>query len=453
MYYRHIPNMQIWAVDSAKIRVEPSKNIFMARRRRVLIEKIDKELGTYHKCYSPMAKINVLNDLQKAITAWQRALPGADREPMAALLEVVESTLDFRPTGSRYNKAICIAYHTYCNYNKAAGSVYDDSRKNQDYFRHSENDVVDSQVKCNKLWRAITAASSAIGASGIADDDRTLKIFMAPEFYFRGRNGAYLPDIVYNLPERMRKLGTGAGNFQHWLFVFGTAVSAFEITEHYCGTCPGGASQVTFEQNTKAWTEKGRSKTTPKCSVNPAHRILTRTRGAEVQNVALIQHGNVVHAIAKEYISGIDYKANKVTMPDGKKTTKDLRTIAPLGGAMNPGNKPIQDDERLGGCIFTVDGVTVGLEVCLDHDLSDPGQAEYGRATNLAPTIQVLLIPSYGMSIGDGLHCKSGGIVFNVDGRGMGSSEVKINLLPYNSQPARNVGSNIHLYGPFNIPS
>jgi hypothetical protein len=450
MYYRGIPNWAIWEADSKPLRQGAANTSLMARGR---MAKIDAELKTYYKCYTPVAKTNVLSDLRTAIAIWirNRRPPGPVPSPMAELLEVVDRTLDFRPTGSRYNKAICIAYHTNCNYDKAGKTIHDDSGLNDDYFRHSDNDVADAQAKCGRLWNAIVAANDAIAANGIADDDRTLKIFMAPEFYFRGRNGAYSPDIVYDLPAKMRKIGTGAGTYQHWLFIFGTAVSAFEVTEHICATCPAG-TKVRFDQNTSAWTEKGRSKTTPRCTVNPAHKIKTKTYGAEVQNVALIQHGNVDHAIAKEYVSGIDYKGGQVTLREGRFKKKNLDTISPLGSTDNPGNKPVESDERLGGSILTVDGVTVGMEICLDHAHEDEGAPEMGRASHLAPTIQILLIPSYGMSIGQGMHCKDGGIVFNVDGMVKGSSEVIINTLPLQSEPDLDVGSDVHIYGPFPIP-
>src|SRR5262249_13030788 len=70
-------------------------------------------------------------------------------------------------------------------------------------------------------------------------------------------------------------------------------------------------------------------------------------------------------------------------------------------------------DERMGGCIFTVDGVTVGLEVCLDHAATTSSNTS-GRL-NHAANIQVQLIPSAGMTIGS-LRAVPGGIVFNVDG-------------------------------------
>ena len=74
----------------------------------------------------------------------------------------------------------------------------------------------------------------------------------------------------------------------------------------------------------------------------------------------------------------------------------------------------------MGGCQITIDGVRIGLEVCLDH------HDNIARAKPLEGSTQILLIPSYGMEIGTGLYCVQDGVVFNVDGRGLGSSKVVV---------------------------
>lgn len=398
-----------------------------------------------------MAKVNVLTDLQRTIASWQHLNPGPLPMAMGALKEVVDRKLNMRPSASRYNKAICIGYHAGCNYDKAANTIHANSSLNTSYFRHSNDDRMDMETKCGEMWDAVQAAQAAIPVSGLADDNRTLKIFMGPEFFFRGKNGAYSPDIVSEIIPRMRSRGTANASFENWLFVFGTAVAAIEDSITFCTVCPWGTSQIRFERNLTAPNPADRAKTTPKCSVNPAHAITTGNFGAEVQNVALIQHGSNTHMVAKEYVSGIDYKNNEVRVHPGSPDQQKLDVLSPVGSAHNLKGKPVQHDERLGGCIFTVDGITIGLEVCLDHALAPPTAPEFGRASALAPTIQILLIPSYGMTIGHGLHCKAGGIAFNVDGRGHGNSEVKLNAGARLAQTPTMSGS-IALYGPFNIP-
>jgi hypothetical protein len=70
-----------------------------------------------------------------------------------------------------------------------------------------------------------------------------------------------------------------------------------------------------------------------------------------------------------------------------------------------------------GASVFTIDGVTFGLEVCLDHAQNRLANYYAGAAKAGDPKVQIQLIPSWGMSIGGGKLCVlSQGLVFNVDG-------------------------------------
>ena len=419
---------------------------------RLNLKPIDDLLDLFAKTYSPMAKANLLNDIDRAIQAWNTKFPGPLTPPVAALKEVVDRKLNLRASGSRYRKAICIAFHIYCNYDKANNRVHAESPKNINYYCTSANDKTDMIAKCTQLWKGIEAARSAIGSKLVADDDKTLKIFMAPEFYFRGKNGAYSPDVVAEIIPEMRRLGTASANYKDWLFVFGTAIAAIETEVTYCKTCGYGKSKIRFELQTNAPNPADRSKTRAICPNGATHVIDRGSWGAEVNNVALIQHGAIDHLIAKEYVSGIDYSGNKVTVHGGTAKEKEMNVIISNTGTYSH-DASVHSDERMGGCIFTIDGITIGLEVCLDHALAGRGQPEYGRASALTPTIQVLLIPSYGMSIGTGLHCKPDGIAFNVDGRVMGTSQVIVNSGSRGSQPVKSVNDNVKVYGPFTIPA
>lgn len=74
-----------------------------------------------------------------------------------------------------------------------------------------------------------------------------------------------------------------------------------------------------------------------------------------------------------------------------------------------------------GGTIFTIDGVTFGLEVCLDHAKNMVANFYKNEAQAGDPILQVHLIPSWGMTIGGGELCAPTGatphtLTFNVDG-------------------------------------
>jgi hypothetical protein len=196
----------------------------------------------------------------------------------------------------------------------------------------------------------------------------------------------------------------------------------------------------------------------------------------EVFNLALVQKGwpapmpckKVLKSatIYKEQVSSIDYlgtaygtfsdapgewydpTGNARTITIGGKTD---RTVLPTTGSedllgaspQKPGGaKEWTDKDGVkhkvgseinltgigGGSVFTIDGVTFGLEVCLDHGESRLDKYYANHAKPPDPEVQINLIPSWGMSIGGGrVRClKPDGLVFNVDGQ-MCASMARVN--------------------------
>src|SRR5262249_36013164 len=105
------------------------------------------------------------------------------------------------------------------------------------------------------------------------DDAKTLKIFMAPEFYFRGKRGAYEIDRLFYLINKVQSV-TRSADFKDWLFVLGTCV----------------------------------------CSIVPASATKAEKQ-VELQNYAIVQKGcfpgsDGIHdlQVLKEYPSWVDFK-------------------------------------------------------------------------------------------------------------------------------------------------
>lgn len=75
-----------------------------------------------------------------------------------------------------------------------------------------------------------------------------------------------------------------------------------------------------------------------------------------------------------------------------------------------------------GGVVYTMDDITFGLEVCLDHAkdrlANFYAQTTANKSVAGDPKVQLHLVPSWGMSIGQGKICCSPntGSIFNVDG-------------------------------------
>jgi len=88
----------------------------------------------------------------------------------------------------------------------------------------------------------------------------------------------------------------------------------------------------------------------------------------------------------------------------------------PSEGSSQPGTvaQSLYKDERMGGSVFTMDGIRFGVEVCLDH--------LRGRLKNSDNSsqlkIQIQLIPSAGVLPKPDPTNFVAPIVFNVDGSG-----------------------------------
>jgi hypothetical protein len=167
----------------------------------------------------------------------------------------------------------------------------------------------------------------------------TLKVFMAPEFLYRGKGGAYIHDLINGWDESRTRgelfkltgvdrfiglfgyLQRFAANdkFNDWLFVFGTAISA---------------------------SFPARSETNGKW-------VVDSTKMGEIYNTALIQRGgqsntDANYASRKFYIAGIDfiksqYRAKNFTI--GDVVPADLLDLEP------------DEREREGSALFTINGI------------------------------------------------------------------------------------------------
>lgn len=288
----------------------------------------------------------------------------------------------------------------------------------------------DIDKRCAIMKNAISIASKN---NRVSKSSLVLKLFMAPEFFFRNTEGAYPIEQISKIMTKMKQ-ETAKPKYSHWLFVLGTAIGYLK--------------------------HEG-------------------TKQTEIFNIALVQKGGPEPAqvdglrqiiIYKEYISSIDFLGNYLGQhdqwhrPDGSKRKVSIhgqqnRTVRPTEGSRDllsagenrPGdvifrvNKKKREWEQSrvsevnksgigGGSIFTVDGITFGLEVCLDHMTQRLALYASQAGENL---IQVQLIPSAGMNIcygqpdGQGgnmpisLACINNGLIFNVDGI-RSDSEAKI---------------------------
>lgn len=465
MRYEKFPTLDNWLINSneAHGRVQflaARFNPAMANQpvvppapRSPDLAAIDRLVDLYNRAFAPMSKYNVLFDLQADLA---RKFANTPNEGVKALKDIVGRLLADMPKAGRYSQVMCVGWNVGCNYDHTTGITSPNPGDNDDYFRHSPDDQTDMILKCAEMYKAISAALTSVQATN-QDNAQTLKIFLAPEFYFRGKNGAYSPEIVSQILPKMKELGVQSPNYSDWLFVFGTAVAAIELEVTYCKTCGARPSTIKFVPDPMNPT-----KTIAECKNDtkpPTHDLRRGRWGAEVQNVALIQKGQETGLVAKEYISSIDYVGadqGEVTIHPGTTNETTVSAVVPSGSTDarwggHPHSFVSHNDERLGGCRVTIDGIRIALEVCLDHHHT------IKRAQPLEGSTQILLIPSYGMDIGTGLYCVPDGVVFNVDGRGLGSTEVVVKgkfpkVARTSSAPVVSGRGTVDLWGPYLIP-
>ncbi|QDE71106.1 hypothetical protein BHS09_31310 [Myxococcus xanthus] len=202
---------------------------------------------------------------------------------------------------------------------------------------------------------------------------------------------------------------------------------------------------------------------------------LVEPKSTEIFNVVMVQKGWPAPllsqglkgaAVYKEYVSAIDFvgpnshnanawfdatglgrrievhgATDRLALPTEGSTDVPAASPNRVGLGATWLNRPNRVGSEInlsgdgGGSVVTVDGVTLGLEVCLDHAMNrldlfyhggnspvPPFGPQAPGAVAGDPRVQVQLIPSFGMSIGRGKLCTwkgapRPGLVFNVDGQ------------------------------------
>lgn len=80
--------------------------------------------------------------------------------------------------------------------------------------------------RCKIMTEAIDVAFPKANAS--AD---TMKVFVAPEFYFRGIQGAYPVGMLHEIIDELRK-HTKDPKFKDWLFLYGSAIGLLKLSDN-----------------------------------------------------------------------------------------------------------------------------------------------------------------------------------------------------------------------------
>mmetsp|Transcript_13833 Transcript_13833/g.35548 ORF Transcript_13833/g.35548 Transcript_13833/m.35548 type:complete len:399 (+) Transcript_13833:658-1854(+) len=228
-------------------------------------------------------------------------------------------------------------------------------------------------------------------AETLADKDpKTLKIFTLPEFFFRGPQGAYsLQDTLgdaYHTESFIFQLQIllADARWESWLGVFGTIIA--------CYIAPG------------------------KKMLHNVYNMCLCQQGGFGRNAS--ERGSKCQFVLKHWISSVDFLDGGGPADQGKVGFDDERWLENhqqhyLDGLRAYGR--LQDS-----CLLRYGGVSIGLEICLDHLESRLRNNEATRVYQHDRPVEIQLVISSGMSFDDEamVVARPGGLAFINDGTG-----------------------------------
>lgn len=271
----------------------------------------------------------------------------------------------------------------------------------------------DERIRLRRLAGVVNFASNRVLFEG-SDDKHTLKIFMAPEFYFR-------PIGVSGSVERFEQ---DIGPFDSY-----SRPAALEIIEVLRGMFKDkGFEDWLFIPGTIFWSQP----TDPRSPVE--HRVVGPRAPVDCFNTATIIKGGAgtkedtwFHFVHKRQISTID----GAPVENAAVLNQDLTPILASWGERKQNYLPLLDFRRF------------GIEVCLDHHkelhtLKNVHLEMHKRTQTqiISPDVDLHLLTACGMPINTrSVAAKEGGYILRVDGSpNLGNLEVNSEIVRVTEQ-------------------
>jgi len=264
------------------------------------------------------------------------------------------------------------------------------------------------------------AAEQAYQLSSTREDPTVLHIFVCPEFFFRGPNGAYQADPALRdfVAQRARELADRP-MFANWMFVFGTILSAAASDTAATAQMRQKAKlrddlvqaivrsyNAALDDETKNFVFGLLTQATEFAQSHPLVQVHNRSFVYK-QNSSEWPHGL---SIEKRFVSHEDFVISYYSPNAYSEMSVAYPNVDERCGEIK---KEAFDSES----IFTMDGITFAVEICLDHRRGRLRQVRQRDEASRVP-IDVHLVISCGMQIQQpSVVAKAGGIVFNCDGQ------------------------------------
>jgi|GEM_PF-3167781 len=377
----------------------------------LLLDQALADLRGYKKASQPMSKTNIEADFPYTVKKIKKFIEENKEIANKVSKKRVFINLDYLikeyekhklylstiSNKSKYTDVCCIAFETkttrgqkFKTYNYTNSKGLSGSFTDAQNYAGKKSDKYDYRIKLKKIRKAVKQAQKIVNSIPELCEGNVLKIFMAPEFYFRGRYGVYsyeaATEIITELMKSPDGESSGYSMYKDWIFVFGTVVCAAIIDEE--------KKEVTTD-NMAITIINGNSYISAKENISSIDFIHTNM-------INIINDENLAGEVKIKYTPKGEHKQKRETF-FVKNSVEKLKK---------------NTDERLSGAIITHDGITIGIEICLDHD---------EKRVEKYKNIQILLIPSAGMYIQNlnAYGTSNGVIAFNVDGGDNPHSELQ----------------------------
>lgn len=285
------------------------------------------------------------------------------------------------------------------------------------------NSIEDIDARMVLLKKAIETARDRVEEMGDISAT-TLKVFVVPEFYFRGANGAYTDglrvDKVFAMDSKEKwddhlgyieselKKIIDNEKYRDWLFIVGTVLVCKEDPEKSCPK-PEIEKEVQLKSNVidsylKVWRENniGADDEGWFELLKNIMNLCNSTSQNIVSNTCLCLQGGKLRQEAKRLAVRVNKQYKSMEDFILNRSTSSLRGYQEH--TVSYGDLQDQTDT------FDIETIKFGIEICLDHRrgrLREEGHND----------LDVQVITSCGMQIQkDSVCAKSGGMIFNCDG-------------------------------------
>jgi hypothetical protein len=248
------------------------------------------------------------------------------------------------------------------NYNSVQCIGFSVDTSSHDKYKGFKNDQDDLNERVKTIYEAIEKAHES---KKICSGENCLKIFMAPEFYFRGERGAYSIEDSVKISETLRQM-VNKPEYKDWLFVFGTTVAYSEgekiFHKQFCG-----------------------------------------------YNFSFIQKGNMdekgSYVVQKKIRSDIDFISNS-DIPESF-------TMQNIDYDRNFASDTVKKNYS-GGSIIDVNGLRIGVDICADNKIN---RVNKELKDEKIMRIDLHLVTSCGLAhLKPSKYLSNMGVLFAVDG-------------------------------------